>query len=306
MTSATTDNATPSAGFKTCLSHNRLGDLLVGSGHITSAQLNDALKLQKQTGFALGVILKEQGLVSSGTLRFVLTQQVAWRSMAACLAFLIGFSALGIQPARATSATVQETGSISKPEGGTLQEVSINRNAIPSPKTAYQSLFGTDEVRSADISPFTKWTGIMRRLNAKTAPLPEALSGIGSSSMVEKVTAVNTYYNKVRYIEDKNNWGSSDYWATPVEFTSKGGDCEDYVIAKYSALKALGVAENKMRMVVLQDTWKGIPHAILVVYTEEGAKFLDNQFKEVKNVEGFTRYQPVYSINRNGWWRHTS
>lgn len=165
MTSATTDNATPSAGFKTCLSHNRLGDLLVGSGHITSAQLNDALKLQKQTGFALGVILKEQGLVSTGTLRFALTQQVAWRSMAACLAFLIGFSALGIQSARATSATVQETGSISKPEGGTLQEVSINRNAIPSPKTAYQSLFGTDEVRSADISPFTKWTGIMRRLN---------------------------------------------------------------------------------------------------------------------------------------------
>ena len=59
-----------------------------------------------------------------------------------------------------------------------------------------------------------------------------------------------------------------------------------------------------MRLAIVQDTWKGIPHAILIVYTTDGAKFLDNQYRDVKNVAGFDRYKPVYSINRTGWWRH--
>jgi len=288
------------------LKRNRLGDLLVGNGQITTEQLHTALKVQKETGFALGAVLKEQGLISQGALRMVLTQQLAWRATAASLAFVIGFSALGVHTARATSATAERTAisQRSLPEGK-VQNVSINRNVTISPKAAYEPLFGLQETRSADISPFTKWTGIMTRLNSKSAPLPDQLTAAEGGSQVEMVEAVNAYFNKVRYIEDKNNWGSSDYWATPVEFMSRGGDCEDFAIAKYAALKAMGFSESQMRLAIVQDTWKGIPHAILIVYTDEGAKFLDNQYKEVKTVAGFDRYRPVYSINRTGWWRHT-
>lgn len=293
------------SGLKTRLSHNRLGDLLVGNGQITQDQLRAALNLQKETGFALGTVLKEQGLLTNGALRAVLTQQIAWRAMAATLAFVIGFSALGVHTARATSAATERT-SISQrsmPEGK-VQNVSINRNVAISPKAAYEPLFGLSETRSADISPFTKWTGIMARLNSKSAALPDQLVTAEGKSQSDMVDAVNAYYNKVRYIEDKNNWGTSDYWATPAEFTSRGGDCEDFAIAKYAALKAMGFSENQMRLAIVQDTWKGIPHAILIVYTDEGAKFLDNQYKDVKTVAGFDRYRPVYSINRTGWWRH--
>lgn len=289
--------------LKGYLEKNRLGDLLVGNGQITQEQLSAALRLQKETGEALGAVLKEQGLITNGALRTVLTQQIAWRTMAACVAFVVGFSALGIQTARATSAT-QAAGTISRPEGGTLQEASINRNDIPAPKSHYEALFGTEEVRSADISPFTKWTGIMARLNTTNSALPEQLMGEANASDDEKVEAVNAFYNKVRYIEDKNNWGSSDYWETPAEFASRGGDCEDFAIAKYAALKNLGFKESQLRLAIVEDTWKGIPHAILIVYTNEGAKFLDNQYKDVKQVAGFDRYRPVYSINRTGWWRH--
>lgn len=295
------------AGFASRLQRNRLGDLLVGNGQITPAQLRAALQVQKETGFALGTVLKEQGLLTNGTLRAVLTQQMAWRTLAACMAFVVGFSALGIQTARATSASAERT-TISKrslPEGGTLQQASINRNIAVAPRATYEPLFGLGETRSADISPFTKWTGIMARLNSKSAPMPAELAGLAGKSQAEVIEGVNSFYNKVRYIEDKNNWGASDYWATPAEFTSRGGDCEDYVIAKYAALKKLGFTEDQLRLVVLQDTWKGIPHAILVVYSDDGAKFLDNQYKEVKDVAGFDRYRPVYSINRTGWWRHT-
>jgi predicted transglutaminase-like cysteine proteinase len=250
--------------------------------------------------------LKEQGLITGSTLRATLLQQLAWRALAACCVFMIGFSTMGFSmtSARATSATVTEGVKISKrstPEGD-VTLASIDRNVAVPKASRYPNLFGTSETRSADISPFTKFTAISARLGG--VALPNALSSEDGASELDKVEAVNTFYNKIRYIEDKNNYGTSDYWATPAEFSSKGGDCEDYAIAKYTALKNLGFSENQMRIAIVQDTWKGIPHAILIVYTSDGAKFLDNQYKTVKNVEGFTRYRPIYSINRTGWWRH--
>ncbi|MBU6234769.1 MAG: transglutaminase-like cysteine peptidase [Alphaproteobacteria bacterium] len=293
--------------LKANLDRNRLGELLVANGTITSQQLLEALHMQKQTGFALGTVLKEKGLITTTGLRATLFQQMAFRALAAGVAFVIGFSALGIHTARATSSTQESIYTARKSMPEDYQPVSLTREAPKVASTSsYEPLFGTGEVRSADISPFTKWTGIMARLNPTSAPLPAALGAKAGASELEKVEAVNAYYNKVRYIEDKNNFGKSDYWETPVEFTSRGGDCEDFAIAKYAALKALGFSESQLRLAIVQDTWKGLPHAILIVYTADGAKFLDNQYKDVKDVAGFDRYRPVYSINRTGWWRHTS
>lgn len=292
------------ASLKTLMYQNRLGELLVSNGQITTQQLKDALRLQKETGATLGTLLKEQGIISGATLRVTLAEQFALRAVAACVALVIGFSSLGIHSARATSGLSDRLVSEKSIPEGKLEKVSLNRNAPVRPSDAYPSLFGTDETRSADISPFTKWTGIVSRLNSKTAPLPAELAQTSGESENAKLRAVNAYFNKVRYIEDKNNWGSSDYWETPAEFVSRGGDCEDFAIAKYAALKSLGFSESQMRLAIVQDTWKGIPHAILIVYTSDGAKFLDNQYKDVKEVDGFDRYRPVYSINRTGWWRH--
>jgi len=291
------------------LNRNRLGDLLTSSGKITREQLQDALSVQASTGSALGQVLKSQGLINNRTLRTVLVQQLAWRALAAACVFVVGFSTMGLstQSARATSATLEGT-AISKrstPEDDdSIVKASLNRESPISKTAAFPKLFGTSETRSADISPFTKFTAVMARLNSKSAALPDKLKDLQGTSLEDKIEGVNAFYNKVRYIEDKNNYGVSDYWQTPAEFSSRGGDCEDFAIAKYAALKNLGVAEDQMRILILQDTWKGIPHAILIVYTDDGAKFLDNQYKTVKNVDGFTRYRPIYSINRTGWWRH--
>jgi predicted transglutaminase-like cysteine proteinase len=289
--------------FKKLMYKNRLGDLLVGKGRITNEQLEQTLLLQKHKGGTLGSLLKEQGLISTGTLRVTLFEQHALRVMAGTLAFLLAFTMPGTESAKATSASV-EASSVSRPEGGTLQPAAINRKDVPAPAKRYESLFDTSEIRSADISPFTKWTSIMSRMTPDNSALPEELAEEKTASDADKIEAVNAFYNKVRYIEDKNNWGASDYWGTPAEFVSRGGDCEDFAIAKYAALKNLGFKESQLRLAIVQDTWKNIPHAILIVYTDDGAKFLDNQYPQVKKVSGFDRYKPVYSINRTGWWRH--
>lgn len=284
------------------LNRNRLGDLLVSRGTISQEQLHRALQLQRETGAALGVVLREQGLISDTALRVTLAQQVAWRAMAAVAMFVIGFSTMGISMSRATSAPLENSRTQITAQ---VQPVSVERNMSVSRPNSYPSLFGSSETRSADISPFTKWTTIMARLNSTASVIPASLSAQTGASEMVKLEAVNSYYNKVRYIEDQQNYGVSDYWATPDEFMARGGDCEDYVIAKYAALKALGFSESQLRLAVVQDTWKGIPHAVLVVYTSEGVKFLDNQYKTVRDADGFTRYRPIYSINSTGWWRHS-
>lgn len=219
----------------------------------------------------------------------------------AALSFAICFMPCGTQTASATSLQTSGDGN----HQSQAQPVSLHPGNALSQSLRTPSLFGTAESRSADTSAFTKFNKAVARLNDSTAPLPKELASLKDAPLSAKIEAVNAHYNKVRYIEDKNNYGKSDYWAMPAEFTRVGGDCEDYVLAKYSALKDLGVSEDKLRMVILQDTLKNLPHAILVVYTDDGAKFLDNQFKTVKDVAGFSRYAPIYSINRTGWWRHT-
>ena len=46
----------------------RLGDLLVKSGTITQAQLEEALALQSGSGKRLGTVLQEQGFITEGQL----------------------------------------------------------------------------------------------------------------------------------------------------------------------------------------------------------------------------------------------
>ena len=131
----------------------------------------------------------------------------------------------------------------------------------------------------------------------------QALKGMPMNKMV---TRVNDMMNAKRYVTDKANYGKTDYWATPVEFFKKGGDCEDFAIAKYTALRALGVPENRLRIAIVQDLKKNIPHAVLIVYTDQGPMLLDNQIKTAMKADRVSHYKPIFSINQNAWWLHTA
>ena len=173
------------------------------------------------------------------------------------------------------------------------------------PDVQSHKLFGTREVASRDISAFTKWTDILNKLD-RVSFNDVQTAQFKNMPLSAKVSAVNEYVNKTRYIEDKKNFGKSDYWATPAEFFARGGDCEDFAIAKYAMLKELGVLESQMRLAIVQDKIKNIPHAVLIVYTDQGPMLLDNQIKRTSQVASVDRYKPIYSINANGWWRHIS
>jgi Predicted periplasmic protein len=60
------------------------------------------------------------------------------------------------------------------------------------------------------------------------------------------------------------------------EFISKSGDCEDYSIVKYYALKSLGIPVENMRIVVLNDSIRNLDHSVLAVDVDGKIYILDN------------------------------
>ena len=132
----------------------------------------------------------------------------------------------------------------------------------------------------------------------------EFKSKIASANRMEQIRKVNSYFNKWPYRLDKENWGKREYWATPPEFVKNSGDCEDYAIAKYYALRELGLSTKKMRIVALQDNIRRLGHAVLIVYINNDAYVLDNQTKLVLPHGKFSHYIPQFSVNELNRWAH--
>jgi predicted transglutaminase-like cysteine proteinase len=192
------------------------------------------------------------------------------------------------------------------------------RDAAPA---VYPALFGTKEVRSDDLRPFPKWTGVLDRY-FKEKDLPDGkcdskrfnrchlaewkrfLAEIAAEPRRRQVELVNRRMNSFPYITDLRNLGVEDYWATPRQFLYRDGDCEDYAIAKYMSLRALGFTPEELRVVVLQDLNLRIAHAVLVVFLDEAGLILDNQIRQVVDQAKIRHYRPYYSINETAWWLH--
>ncbi|MBR3880717.1 MAG: transglutaminase-like cysteine peptidase [Mailhella sp.] len=120
----------------------------------------------------------------------------------------------------------------------------------------------------------------------------------------EMLDVVNRFWNSWPYRLDKEVWGKDDYWATPAEFLSRSGDCEDYCIAKYFTLRELGVPADDMRIVVVRETVRGVAHAVLAVYEGQQVHILDNLVEHVRPMRRVRNYQPYFSVNENGCWMH--
>ncbi len=125
---------------------------------------------------------------------------------------------------------------------------------------------------------------------------------------LEQVNRVNSYFNRLmRFGEDTEVWGQTDYWATPMEsLWREAGDCEDFAIAKYFTLLQTGVSPDKLRLIyvraklsALQDA---IPHMVLAYYPQPNAEplILDNLVNEIQPASRRSDLTPVFSFNSQG------
>ncbi len=285
--------------FSKTLKSHKIGDLLVNSGAITHEQLLEALTKQKNTRKKLGDILLEQKYVSFSSLYKRLALQYLYRVSALALGFMFIFTVPDIANAGYLGNEFKLAKASTSPLNG-MQN--------------YPMLFGTKEIKSEDITAFKKWTSAIERYDDQLKTVTKDTSQVRmwkhmvykakELSTEDKITSVNDFINSVKYIEDKDNYNKNDYWATPIEFLSRGGDCEDFAIAKYVSLRALGFKADQLRIAIVKDKIKNMPHAVLIVYTSGQSFILDNQNKQVQSTITVSRYEPIFSINSNAWWRH--
>ena len=123
---------------------------------------------------------------------------------------------------------------------------------------------------------------------------------------MDQLISVNRYFNRWPYRLDIDVYGVVDYWATPGEFLKLSGDCEDYSISKYYALRKLGFSVDNMRIVLLKDTIRNISHAVLAVKLNDDTYILDNMSDLVLTHLKYKHYVPQYSVNEFYRWAHVA
>ena len=122
--------------------------------------------------------------------------------------------------------------------------------------------WGRALVKPGVLEDFSRQYGsqAVRRLNA-WRELMDEISGLPLPS---RLTRTNAFFNQLAFAEDGEQFGSRDYWATPLEFLGRGrGDCEEFAIAKYVTLVKGGVPLEQLRITYVKALELNQAHMVL-------------------------------------------
>ncbi|MEX8498123.1 transglutaminase-like cysteine peptidase [Leptothrix ochracea] len=144
-----------------------------------------------------------------------------------------------------------------------------------------------------------------------TVDIQTLLASNAGLSEADQVGNTNIFINaRLTQDLDRNVWGIEDYWASPMEFFSKErGDCEDFAIAKYYTLLALGVPQERLRLIYVM--FSAAPnelqqaHMVLAYYQFPDVEpyILDNLIDDVRLASYRPDLEPIFSFNGDGlWW----
>ncbi len=191
------------------------------------------------------------------------------------------------------------------------------------PTAPVQGIFGSAPLESRGLGMVSQWNRVLDRLPAFTAALSacaadparctapwmrawlqarRAAAGLDRHGQLQ---AVNRFFNRWPYKTDRETYRASEYWAAPDEFMANSGDCEDYAIAKFFALRELGFANRELRIVVVYDNLRRIGHAVLAVYTEGDILILNNQTDTIASHARYDNFVPWYLVNETTLWTAT-
>ena len=187
------------------------------------------------------------------------------------------------------------------------------------PRRSGAEPFGMFAFRAPEGVLWTKWRGVatdiekdaetMARCRASAAPCsPAATRFIAVIEEVRRhdgrarLETVNRAVNDaIRYTGDMEQHGVADLWSAPLAtFGSGRGDCEDYAIAKYVALREAGVAAEDMRIVLVRDMAVREDHAVLAVREGGGWMILDNRSMAPIADSDVRNFMPLFALDQDG------
>ena len=124
----------------------------------------------------------------------------------------------------------------------------------------------------------------------------------GRARLGEINRAVNL---SIRPMSDLAQFGEIDVWSSPlVTFTRGAGDCEDYAIAKYVALRMAGIPAEDLRLVVMVDV-RGEGHAVAAARLDGHWLILDNRRMAMVEDVSVRNYRPLFVIDQSGVMKYS-
>jgi predicted transglutaminase-like cysteine proteinase len=164
----------------------------------------------------------------------------------------------------------------------------------------------------------TAWNRIMREHNQerfftphpnfdkqRLAQWQKLAAKMPGLSAEDALRHVNGFFNGWPSKKDTNTYGKEEHWATPEEFVrNNGGDCEDYAVVKYMALRNFGVPAENMWMLLVYDRGRSAYHAVLAVYAGDRLFMLDNlsrpSYLLIPEAVFLKTFTPLVAVNENG------
>jgi predicted transglutaminase-like cysteine proteinase len=189
-------------------------------------------------------------------------------------------------------------------------------------RTAPAMLFGTVAIPVSTSVHASRWRAILDEeadrillgecrgalcRNVTFRRLSSLAAALRGEPIEERIRKINrTVNSSIDYRTDLELYGRGDYWASFRETVLAGkGDCEDFALVKMWLLRAAGVPQDAMQLVLARDTRRQLDHAFLSVQTESGVLVLDNLTDEIEPERlAARRYQPMVSLGTAGTWIH--
>jgi predicted transglutaminase-like cysteine proteinase len=120
----------------------------------------------------------------------------------------------------------------------------------------------------------------------------------GRARLGEVNRAVNL---AIRPMSDLAQHGIIDRWSAPLAtFTSGAGDCEDYAIAKYVALRESGMAGEDLRLVIVRHQPTFEDHAVLAARLDGRWLVLDNRTLLLVEDNDVKNFDPMFVLDHTG------
>ena len=179
---------------------------------------------------------------------------------------------------------------------------------VPAPRGPFGMTTSVDNIYSA------RWKNLqpMLRIEAQIMALcrtnpdgcPDAASKflrlVDAAHALEgraRVGEINRAVNlTIRPMSDQAQYGVPEFWASPLtSFGSGAGDCEDYAIAKYVALREAGVAAEDLRLVVVRNGQDD--HAVAAARVDGDWLILDNRHMRLLPDREAIALTPLFALS---------
>jgi predicted transglutaminase-like cysteine proteinase len=180
--------------------------------------------------------------------------------------------------------------------------------------------FGLMALQAPEGELWRKWRGVQHEIRMESAVLALCRASPGDCpsaparrflAMIETAQArqgrarlgeINRAINlSIRPMSDLAQYGVVDLWTSPLATLAAGaGDCEDYAIAKYVALRETGLDNEDLRLLIVRDTKLQEDHAVVAARLDGRWLVLDNRRLVLLEDMQLKQYAPMFEIDDGG------